>query len=338
VWDDRVLLFWVQVMKKGQETSSKPTGQTKDLVDLDTNDLPPDPSVMTQAILCWSEYYNGKWQPPKTSEVELPSDILDSTTPFARRALGLRISYAEDQEWLRVSLTYQGSDRTSFLLYNTHASPIRDEDQTIGESLLGLWQYTPYRRIDTLNDSSQPTLDITYASVNFSLTSGYPFTEVERHVLAPDSRVSAIVPQHSMSDANRFNAPFFVDDARHAFYVRTTSAPKWVGGFFDVGIVYSPGLAMEVNIPQLVVQPEYVLPKPDLWGGKGPSGPEGLDPSVINPSGIFEFVTQDAYIQQGLATSGAVTFDDMQIGPGGGFAGVPALQFRGARRRKAGAR
>jgi hypothetical protein len=92
---------------------------------------PPDPAVTTQAILGWSEYYNGKWQSPKTSEVDLPSDIHSSSTAFIRRNLTLGVSYDELQEWLRVSILYQGSPRTSFVLYN-HAQltgPLRPTRQ-----------------------------------------------------------------------------------------------------------------------------------------------------------------------------------------------------------------
>ena len=28
--------------------------------------------MTVQAVLCWSEYYNGKWQPAKTSDVNNP--------------------------------------------------------------------------------------------------------------------------------------------------------------------------------------------------------------------------------------------------------------------------
>src|SRR5688572_25137486 len=29
--------------------------------------------LFPQAALCWSEYYNGRWQPPKTSNIALPT-------------------------------------------------------------------------------------------------------------------------------------------------------------------------------------------------------------------------------------------------------------------------
>ena len=31
--------------------------------------------MTVQAVLCWSEYYNGKWQPTKTSDVNQPLSL-----------------------------------------------------------------------------------------------------------------------------------------------------------------------------------------------------------------------------------------------------------------------
>ena len=45
--------------------------------------------MLGQAILCWAEYYNGKWQPTKTSDVNLPTTIgsFDQTGPGSFEAI-----------------------------------------------------------------------------------------------------------------------------------------------------------------------------------------------------------------------------------------------------------
>ena len=45
--------------------------------------------MLGQAILCWTEYYNGKWQPTKTSDVNLPTTIgsFDQTGPGSFEAI-----------------------------------------------------------------------------------------------------------------------------------------------------------------------------------------------------------------------------------------------------------
>jgi Neuraminidase-like domain/Salmonella virulence plasmid 28.1kDa A protein len=332
VWDDRLLLFWLQVMKEAPPTASKPSGD-KGLTELRTTDVPGDPPVKTQAILAWSEYYNGKWQPPKTSDVDLPSDIISSTTAFIRRSLTLSVSYDDTTDWLRVAVNYQGNERTSFLLYNTHSTPIRQEDQSLDEGMFAFLLFTPYRGIDPADSESKASLDVTYASVDFTGGTWWPYTYVNRHVLEPDLNVSVITPHHPIEASKRFEAPFFMDDSRHSFFVSTTQEPKWIPDFADVGITVNPGITVDVTIPPIVVQPEEFQFKPKFWGDGGPVGPTGPDPGVESAGLISEFVTQDAYIQQGIGTTGAVIYGGMQIGPSGGFAPVEALGA-GVRRRR----
>ena len=46
------------------------------------------PTVTVQAVLCWSEYYNGKWQATKTSDVKAP--IVVSSSLSVSEAQGIR--------------------------------------------------------------------------------------------------------------------------------------------------------------------------------------------------------------------------------------------------------
>ena len=88
VWNDRLLLFWLQIMKEAPPSFVRSPGRRQGSDRSDNGPTcPRDPAVTTQAILGWSEYYNGKWQSPKTSEVDLPSDIHSSSTAFIRRNL-----------------------------------------------------------------------------------------------------------------------------------------------------------------------------------------------------------------------------------------------------------
>ena len=49
----------------------------------------PTGSVLGQAVLCWTEYYNSKWQPTKTSDINLPTTIgsFDQTGPGSFEAI-----------------------------------------------------------------------------------------------------------------------------------------------------------------------------------------------------------------------------------------------------------
>ena len=84
-----------------------------------------------------------------------------------------------------------------------------------------------------------------------------------------------------------------------------------------------PGYGVAVNseysqqsatIPPLVLQPVAAKLKPKFWGDGGPIGP---DLGVIDPAPMQRFVTEDAYIRQGIGTTGSVMYGDKQIGPSG---------------------
>src|SRR5262249_14570938 len=108
VWKDRLLLFWLRILKKGPNGPIRlPAG--KPLNELTTNDLPSPADAAPYAVLCWSEYYNGKWQPAKTSDLARPTSL----NPFAnavdrsRLRLGVRVEadalrvYVSDPYYIR---------------------------------------------------------------------------------------------------------------------------------------------------------------------------------------------------------------------------------------------
>ena len=79
-----------------------------------------------QAVLCWSEYYNGKWQPAKTSNVNLPTKPFQpdwATSAWESDSKGmLFVSHARAE--IIDGDTWPGS----FLFYNTHSLPVRGDD------------------------------------------------------------------------------------------------------------------------------------------------------------------------------------------------------------------
>src|SRR5215510_7529752 len=80
--------------------------------------------VTVQVILCWSECYNGKWQPTKTSDVNHPGELGQiHPTSFDRDGIGLMAFEDSHSSELRVSV-----GRLTFLLYNTHSLPMVDKE------------------------------------------------------------------------------------------------------------------------------------------------------------------------------------------------------------------
>jgi hypothetical protein len=47
-----------------------------------------------------------------------------------------------------------------------------------------------------------------------------------------------------------------------------------------------------------------------------------MNPSIVDQAPMLRFVTEDAYIRQGIGTTGVVTFGEKQIGPSGAIRDV----------------
>src|SRR5262249_26315558 len=135
IWKNRLFLFWLRILKQaplvGQKLDSG--GNTK-LQDLPVTALKTDPPQMgVDAVLCWSEYYNGKWQAAKTSDINAPASLLSLSqynvgNSFDRSQLTLLA--LEDPA--SSSLVIEGLDHVGwmpatfdFLLYNSHSLPVR---------------------------------------------------------------------------------------------------------------------------------------------------------------------------------------------------------------------
>jgi hypothetical protein len=130
VWQGRLFLFWLKILKDTPLDPPKPLPDAAPEATLASVPalaiIPQDvPKVTVKALLCWSEYYNGKWQPSRTSAVDHPAS-LGSFSPTGFNRSALRLSAYRDDEHLGFELSYdhQGAKYFSaFLLSNTHSQP-----------------------------------------------------------------------------------------------------------------------------------------------------------------------------------------------------------------------
>ena len=88
------------------------------------------PKVTVKAMLCWSEYYNGKWQPAKTSDVNRPAASARTipTARLDRSTASIAAASDASRTSARRTASSSSTSRTaqrSFLLYNTHSLPVR---------------------------------------------------------------------------------------------------------------------------------------------------------------------------------------------------------------------
>jgi hypothetical protein len=315
VWKDRLLLFWLRILKQSPGAPPSSKADTKTLHDITPDDVKQGTQVtMTvQAVLCWSEYYNGKWQPTKTSDVDRPTTLGQQFEPgppdpnhpmrFDRSQLRLRVS--EEGDALRVRVRIFADDRlSSFLLYNTHSLPAPEEDVPDPDPDTFI---TPTSRWRFLTRAKEMLRIIYPPGPSFSnqlkcdvLTDLIPFTTVQ--------------PQHPLQDT--WDAPFFFQDSRHLFYVSTSESITTVGEFSGHGMSASPA-QQGIDIPPLVLkQDPNVIPLQDEQGLRI----SGSDHGFVDPSPLARFVSEDRNIRTAIGTTGSVSFGNREIGPAGELA------------------
>ncbi|SDW57191.1 PA14 domain-containing protein [Marininema mesophilum] len=310
VWKERLFLFWLKLIKETPlQMQSLPSGKLADMEM--SNIIHTDTAKITvSAILCWNEFFNGKWQPTKTSDIHKPTQLgrfdpdSGGDNPFDRSAL--RLSVSEVGGALRVHISGQGS--SSFTLYNTHSLPVRKEELNdfSGFILLG-----PSRHLDTSSDS----LRITY---NKGILLPYPGDTCSdsillRPVLKNQLYDRVIVPHHLLQSP--WDAPFFYEDNCHVFYVNTTERiikiPDW-SHFAPMKVPQKPDLIM----PSLVLPELQLKPRPEIVDPYAPIH-KGTGFGVVDRSPIERFVAENNYIFRGIGTLGTVRFGDKEIGPAG---------------------
>ncbi|MEG3861256.1 neuraminidase-like domain-containing protein [Microcoleus sp. herbarium12] len=319
VWNDRLFLFWLRIIKQApldtSKTASSPVpedntelakvnlGQVKKSV---RNDANTSTKVTVQAVLCWSEYYNGKWQPTKTSDINKPTFVRDFNVAgehtFDRSTLNLTVT--EEGSVLKVNISPYSA---YFVLYNTHSLPIRKEDDSRPPSPRprGLF-LSADRSFQTINGSFSITYNILTGVQDISGNWKWNPQKWERPVLNTKERLSMRVIYPSYNQSSIFTTPFFYEDSRHVFYVSTSDRPVTISEFTGLGFnEYLP--KRELYIPPLVLESPPKI--------RDRLGPVAMDSriAVIDPAPMKRFVTEDAYIKKGIATTGTVRFGDKDI-------------------------
>lgn len=131
VWRNRLLLFWLKILKQSpnEATTSSggaKTGKTLNAgMDIGDTILPGSTLFDVQVVLNWSEYYHCKWQPTKTSDVRTAPSLgsFDAGGPLTFLRDKLQVSVCEEGDALKIDIYGQG-DGAGFIIYNTHSLPI----------------------------------------------------------------------------------------------------------------------------------------------------------------------------------------------------------------------
>jgi peptidoglycan hydrolase-like protein with peptidoglycan-binding domain len=229
----------------------------KDLQSAASNAAPQQVAIF--AVLCWSEFYNGKWQPTKTSDVNRPTFVGN----YPANGDG---SFEAIRSWLRLEPVSLIGDMEGalyiysppfalfahafgFVLYNTHSLPVRLEDITPTTPDSG-WpafrvltpEVSPYTGGNRVPNQS--------FQIEYVAPDGRPYQT--NQILTPKLNARYVEPPFWLSGI--WDAPFLYEDRRNVFYVTTGEVIVSVGGFSGYGIGFNTPIpaASTVKIPPVV--------------------------------------------------------------------------------------
>jgi len=346
VWNNRLLLFWLRIMKDQSdspavgEPSSADSGKPISAWNMDDvnsytgSAAGSATSITIKAVLCWSEFYNGKWQDMKTSDVNRPAILHYSATATDRNfeldRNRLRIvvqRYKEnvppDALVLAILSPSDGSSPVipfgpGFVLHNTHSLPTNSDDitgtpitgppagrdPTFGANRVPLRVLTPSRQY--LGDQSPGTFSIVryYDSIRSIATN---HADSSTAVLGFPASPRYVEPQIWPGDATDW--PFFYEDKRNQFYVSIQKS-------FVPPHIY-PGFGAEMAAaPSSVAQIPHI---PPLTTTQFPiSG--GPDPALLDPGanqGPWTYAGAGRNLVAGFANQASFSFQGRIIGISG---------------------
>jgi hypothetical protein len=339
LWKDRIFLFWLRILTEatdaaqtggsssggGGNIANKTLGEIKSVISSGAQEAM---KAEVRAVLCWSEFYNGKWQAEKTSDVNHPARLgryqSVGSNAFQPRHLGLTV-YEEwiplnehemqtrpgdsrfqqeklavaTQKVLRLDVLYANAEKASFRFYNTHSLPevTPPEDHPL-----------PYSRFI---QTGSKTLSILYEKESPGPQPIGPMPPLmTSRLLKAKVEGRAVEPRHDLD--NHWDAPFFYEDNNHVFYV-TTAEKKLLIPEFGGFVVDDSAQPFDPGIP-----PVYHEIDP-LW--RIPKGDPVFEPGEEFTNPVARFVSEDAHVHTTLTTNAPVHFGDKLIGPSGALPG-----------------
>jgi hypothetical protein len=361
VWNNRLFLFWLKVVKQlpppsptATQLTSTNTSGDKTLAGMPVSDIGTftsnaasavtSNSVTVGGVLRWAEYYNGKWQPTKTSDINAPTNLgtYDPIGPgvFENYRNVVRIVPAQftgtnplvtthdiqfslPGDALLLAITGSESGSAGFLLHNTYSLPVRFDDIYALGTLLpsgpGLNILKNFRLASFLDipgpSRSLPSVSSPYTggyapgtfSIGYAPELGAAAT-VTNDILQFSWLPRLVDSQPGLLDAGE--APFIYEDRRYLFYVTTTITWESTGTFGGYGIPSAGRLAGPAQtISPLVLRQQVITPTQDDILAVNAAG--------SNPAAVQRYLSQQPTIKAGLATPVTITYQGQVISPAG---------------------
>jgi Neuraminidase-like domain len=251
VWKGRLLLFWLKIVQRPSLPAPPPhprAGST--LFDLDPSTLigEEESKITVQAILCWSEYYNGKWQPTRTSDIndpaQTPASISVKQGTNFRRPEIVMLALEEDNS-LRL-IFWSDQHQGAFRLFNMHSLPLVDDSTFSFPS----GQFRIVRRSE-LTGESDPTIGA--KKLGEILVSDYHVKDL-RHPIFRFILNNPIAGNVTQRVLDGWYTPFLYEDNRHVFYITTSVPSNHIADWDRFGIIPSVDRSL-IAIPAIETTP-----------------------------------------------------------------------------------
>ncbi len=291
IWNNRLFLFWLNIIVKGAPPKLSSSAGNKNLTELTTDDLgklPGDAKVIVEVNLSWSEYYNNKWQPRMTSDYDAPLKI-GTWLPneFKRNEIKLfsRFDDANGEFGMQLVIPIAsglGVRPGYFKLFNKHSVPVSDNGYYEAPEIKD-----HYRAINSAISTADNKLNIKYLKrVDGKLVNllyheilNQPYIPI---IIEPNNKVNTL-----------FESPIFYQDARHVFSILTSekqkTLPEWnfLGAYIPSYLVESPSFP-SVRLKQDIElhDPTITYESPKLGGTIKPVPLSPIDKVILTDNVI----------------------------------------------------
>ena len=312
VWNGRLMLCWLQIQHSPAVTASTLTASLP-------QDSPGQPQAASMtvggiaqevggqaatsqalstvgAVLCFSEYYNGKWQPAKTSDHDNPVPLFNRPVDYSQfdrsgLLLGPMISQnaGDDALYLQIAPGYFdpfANPGAGFVLYNTHSAPV-PLSQVSGVPFV---------------DPGQVRVLLSSGSDLYGYYTGTGYSASTFEVLTGNSGLPLTATEAQHDIPGQWDIPFLLSDARNTFYVTTTATLPPTLSQFDGFMMGDTPMGTAANrTPQLIT----LAP---------PAKPEASTAELATPGGAQHALKLTPGLRWVLGSETTVAFNGSQIG------------------------
>jgi hypothetical protein len=345
VWNNRLMMFWLRIHKVQSaapaigQPSSGSSGQGAisgwqmgDVSAYAGSAASGAGSITITAVLCWSEFYNGKWQDMKTSDVDDPvtlnipnASALDRGFELDRNRIRIVVQpYLEgvpsDSLVLAILPPNDGSRppipfSEGFVMHNTHSLPTNTQNIQVDlGQLFGALAAMPFPlraltpTVRYLGDQNAGTFSVKRYNSLLSIINNT--VDVTQAVLGFPGSPRYVEPQIGPGDST--NWPFFYEDKRNQFYVsvKTNFVPyNYWQGFGGITGLW-PSVSQVPHIPPLTTTqfPVHADPDPALLGVA----------ATQNPAEDWTYAGAGRTLVAGIANQATFSFQGRTIGLAGG--------------------